>query len=222
MNEMDVASRYRGVQQLKPDAIADRLKSFIQNNGPLPERLLADNLGIKRHQVRRGLEVLRERGEIARPKPRRKALDGNLFDLGDIVGDTNPVQVLEMRCMIEPTLARVAALRATPKQIDGLRKAVALIANGKKSSPDLDLHALIAAAAGNALAERIHRVIRAIERDARMRSGTQGARDLAQPEDLAGHHAIVEAIAARDADGAERAMHDHLDAIRMAITGAGR
>jgi len=222
MNEMDGAGRYRGAQQLAPDAIADRLKALIQSDGPLPERLLADTLGIKRHQVRRGLEVLRERGELARPRPRRKSLDDNLFDLGDIVGDTNPVQVLEMRCMIEPTLARVAALRATPKQIDGLRRAVGLIANGKKAPPDVDLHALIAAAAGNALAERMHRVIRAIERDARMRSGTQGRRDLAQPEDLAGHQAIVEAIAARDADGAEQAMHDHLDAIRAAITGLGR
>lgn len=222
MNKMNVAGAPQTAIPLKSNDVIDKLKAIIQDSGPLPERLMADTLGIKRHQVRRGLQVLRQRGDIAQPKPRRKSPDSNLFDLGDVVVDTNPVQVLEMRCMIEPTLARVAALRATPKQIDGLRKAVDRIASGKKSPPDLDLHALVAAASGNALAERVYGVIRAIERDARMRSDAQDTRDLGKPEDVAGHRAIVEAIAARDADGAERAMHNHLDAIRTVITGIAR
>lgn len=209
---------HQDVQEREPDETIIRLKAFIQNQGALPERSIANALGIKRHQVRRALQVLRERGEIALPKPRRKPR-GNDLDLGDIVSNTNPVQVLEMRCMVEPTLARVAALRATPNQIDAMRKAVIQIANGKKSSPDVDLHILIASASGNALAEAIYRMIRAIERDTRLRSDVPFKRDA---RDLAGHTAIVEAIAARDAEGAEKAMHNHLDTIKATISGIGR
>lgn len=223
---MNAPGAYENVRQLEADEIADKLKTFVQGQAPVSERLLANTLGIKRHQVRRGLQVLRDRGEIALPKPRRKSPDGNALNLADIVSNTNPVQVLEMRCIMEPTLARIAALRATPKQIDAMRKAADQIASGKKHSHNIDLHTMIAEASGNAFAERIYRLVRAIERDARLRSDGRFSGEpvdpVGQPADAAGHSAIVEAIAARDADAAEEAMHDHLDMIRAAISTIGR
>src|SRR6516165_342509 len=68
------------------------------------ERALADALNVKRHQLRRALAAMRPNGE-------------------HLVRATNPLEVIEMRIAIEPFLARLAALRASPFEMAAINDA---------------------------------------------------------------------------------------------------
>jgi DNA-binding FadR family transcriptional regulator len=201
------------------DAVVGRLRDLVEAGRELPpERALSELLDIKRHQIRRGLEILRSQGEVARPKPRRpSAIKERTF--ADMANNTNPIEVAEMRMMIEPTLAKMAARRATPKQIAAMQKAIIQNAhNDGKLSSDSDLHRLIAAASGNALADEFHRMLRSIEADARLRTQFIVQKDR---QDYAQHAAIVEAIATRDPDEAEKQMRIHIETLHnLLLAGA--
>jgi DNA-binding FadR family transcriptional regulator len=201
------------------ETVVGRLRDLVEAGAPLPpERALSEMLDIKRHQIRRGLEILRSQGKVARPKPRRPSTSKER-GFADMANNTNPIEVVEMRMMIEPTLAKMAARRATPKQIAAMQKAIFQNAHhdGKPSS-DSDLHRLIAAASGNALADEFHRLLRSIEADARLRTQFIVQKDR---QDLAQHTAIVEAIATRDPDEAERQMRLHLESLHnLLLSGA--
>jgi len=212
--KMDIGG-FREKTQTDLSIIVDRLRALIEEKGALPpERMLSEMLDIKRHQIRRGLEALRLSGEIAPPKPRRRPASKE-NRLADMASNTNPVEVVEMRLMIEPTLAKLAARRATPNQIAAMQKATVQIARGEnKLGAESDLHRMIAAASGNALADEFHRLLRNIEADARLRTHFIVQRDR---QDYAQHKAIVDAIAARDPDEAERQMRLHIETLRASM-----
>ena len=195
--------------------VVEQLRILIGESKSLPpERTLSDMLQIKRHQIRRGLEVLRAKGEIAPPKERKRPTSRE-SRLADMASNTNPIEVVEMRLMIEPTLAKLAARRATPNQIAAMQKAIVQNARGEgKSNTEVDLHRLIASASGNALADEFHRLLRNIEDDARLRTHFIVQRDR---KDFVQHTAIVDAIAARDADEAERQMRLHIETLRATL-----
>lgn len=200
--------------------IVEAVRKIHSEDGVLPaERHLAERLGVKRHQLRRGLSFLRQSGEIE--PPRARAPSGAQFGaLANLVRNTNPVEVVEMRIMIEPTLARMAALRATLNQISAMQKAVAEIARRDPRSPTtLDLHRMIAEASGNVLAAEFYALLRRIEADARLTARTL---DQDPPDsDTAEHEAIIGAIAARAPEEAEAAMRAHLTTVhRVALLGA--
>lgn len=183
--------------------------------GPLPaERRLAETLDVSRHQLRRALIWMRETDELAAPRRRGKPAAAGAGAISQMVRNTNPVEVVELRIMIEPTLARLAALRATPTQIAAMRKAAEDIA--RHGAGAADLHRMIAGASGNTLAGEFYDMLRRIEFDARLRVDT----GLGTPADTDGdeHARIVEAIAARDPAAAERAMREHLSTVHRLAT----
>ncbi|MGG7566846.1 FadR/GntR family transcriptional regulator [Rhodovulum sp. DZ06] len=183
--------------------------------GRLPaERRLAEQLSVSRHQLRRALIWMRENEEIAAPRRRGKAAAAGAGAISQMVRNTNPVEVVELRIMIEPTLARLAALRATPAQIAAMRKAAEDIA--RRGAGAADLHRMIAGASGNTLAGEFYDMLRRIEFDARLRLDT----GLSNPAESDGdeHARIVEAIAARDPAAAEKAMRDHLTTVHRLAT----
>lgn len=184
-------------------------------DGPLPaERRLAETLDVSRHQLRRALIWMRENEELDQPRRRGRAAAAGAGTVAQMVRNTNPVEVVELRIMIEPTLARLAALRATPTQIASMRKAAEEIA--RKGAGAADLHRMIAKASGNALAGEFYDMLRRIEFDARLRVDT----GLDRPADSDGdeHARIVEAIAARDPIAAEKAMREHLSTVHRLAT----
>ena len=189
---------------------------MLQSSAGLPsERELARQIKVNRHQVRRALEVLREANELEPAAARRAAAS---LGRGSVLArDTNPVEVIEVRMALEPALARLAAVRASPLDIARIEKA-ALAAEGDSGAVDLAFHKAIAAGARNQLAAGLYLLLREIGRDARLRLGRNAP---VCPKRLvernAEHRAIAEAIAARDAQAAERAMRLHLMAVHRLI-----
>jgi len=197
--------------------LVDRLRSLLAERSDLPsERLLADQLSVKRHQLRRALEVLRKGGEVTPPDTRHKSF--HLRGGEALIRSTNPVEVIELRMVIEPALARLAALRATPSAIAAIERAATTPAGEESGAADLVFHKLIATSAGNSLAADFYNLMRQVGTDARLQVET---RKTPCPNRLkqrdSEHRAIATAIATRDAAAAETAMRTHLAAVQAVI-----
>jgi DNA-binding FadR family transcriptional regulator len=180
------------------------------------ERAVAASLNVKRHQLRRALQVLRANGEIGPAEAKRKGLVGH--DGESLVRATNPMEVIEMRIAVEPFLARLAALRASPFEMAGIGQAATTGAGVDSGVADLKFHKLVAAASGNKLAASLYGLLRRVGSDSRVRLSTSRppCPKRTQQRD-AEHRAIAEAILARDPDAAERAMRLHLAAVQKLV-----
>jgi GntR family transcriptional repressor for pyruvate dehydrogenase complex len=177
------------------------------------ERAIAMALNVKRHQLRRALRALRANGEIGPAEAKRKPLVGH--DGENLVRATNPMEVIEMRIAIEPFLARLAALRASPFEMAAIDEAATTAAGADSGAVDLKFHKLIAASSGNKLAASLYDLLRRVASDARVRLNVNGpACPKRTRQRDAEHRAIAQAILARDPDGAERAMRLHLAAVQ--------
>ena len=198
------------------ESVVSAVRAMLQSAASLPsERELARQMNVNRHQVRRALEVLRDANEIEPAAARRAAAS---LGRGSVLArDTNPVEVIEVRMALEPALARLAAVRASPIDIARIQKA-ALAAEGDSGADDLAFHKAIAAGARNQLAAGLYLLVREIGRDARLRLGRNAP---VCPKRLVErnveHRAIAEAIATRDAPAAERAMRLHLTSVHKLI-----
>jgi GntR family transcriptional repressor for pyruvate dehydrogenase complex len=196
--------------------LVEVLKQRLVTDPTLPaERTLADELGVKRHQLRNALRVLRDGGEIQARKLRDTPA-GKSRDL--LVRGTNPVEVIELRLALEPSLARLAALRATPLEIARIERAAITPTGADRGTTDLNFHKMIAAASGNALAADVYALIRKVGSDVRLRIGsvTPECPNRIQQRDLE-HQAVAAAILRRDPEQAETAMRDHLSRVRSEI-----
>jgi GntR family transcriptional regulator, transcriptional repressor for pyruvate dehydrogenase complex len=180
------------------------------------ERAMAETLKVKRHQLRRALSAMRANGEIAPAKAKRKPLLGHNGE--NLVRATNPLEVIEMRLAIEPFLARLAALRASPFEMAAIEQAATTAAGVDSGAADLKFHKLIAASSGNKLAASLYNLLRRVASDARMRLDTNrpACPKRTQQRD-AEHRAIAQAIVARDPDTAEHAMRLHLAAVQKVV-----
>lgn len=185
-----------------------------------PERELALQLGVGRRAIRRALEVLEAEGLVWRrqgagtftgppPRPRgqpEQALTASPATL---------LHVIESRLALEPSLARLAALRATPEVNRRIGTCITRIETAEDvDSADLwdsALHREIAQATGNPLllvlfdrinAWRHDQGIRQLRMRARARTGTGHAQD--------DHRRILAAMQAGDGAAAAAAMRDHL------------
>ena len=69
-----------------------------------PERLLADQLKVKRHRLRLALETMRDAAELPRPIIRRN--DSPVLKSDVVVQGTNALEVIELRIVLEPAIAR--------------------------------------------------------------------------------------------------------------------
>jgi DNA-binding FadR family transcriptional regulator len=192
------------------------LRSRIAGGGPLPpERALAAELSVKRHRLRAALLELRQEGAVPPPRIGRRRRTPAVGE--DLIRCTNPLEVIELRLVFEPALARLAALRASPQEVARIERAATTAAGSDKGEADLAFHLAIAAGARNGLAGELYAQLRRIGRDARIAvAAAPPCPDRVRDRD-AEHRAIANAIAARDADGAERAMRVHLLAVQRRV-----
>lgn len=199
------------------NTLVEQIKTRLATGAPLPaERILADELGVKRHQLRNALKVLRDDGEIDAGRSRA---EGSTRRNGEMLAQgTNPIEVIELRLALEPTLARLAALRATPTDIARIQRSSITPVGADRGAIDLAFHKAIASASGNVLAADVYSLIRQVGSDARLRidNSDVSSPDRTKQRDFE-HQAIAAAIAKRDPDAAELAMRNHLIRVRELI-----
>ncbi|WP_193178543.1 FadR/GntR family transcriptional regulator [Oricola nitratireducens] len=201
------------------DGIIEAVKQFQKEGEKLPsERVLADRLNVKRHQLRKALAVLRESGDLHQVQPRRVPAPHPRYS-EELVRITNPLEVLEMRMLIEPGLARLASLRASALEIKQIREAAKTPENANSGAVDLSFHLAIVSAARNHLAGEFYKMLRQVGVDSRVRvarlTPTTCPKRIAQRDQE--HLLIAEAIAQRDPEAAEAAMRAHLQSVQQQI-----
>lgn len=184
------------------------------------ERALALQFGISRRAVRRALEVLEAEGQVWRrqgsgtyvgPRPPAAGLPAG-------PDHVDFAEVMEVRLRIEPQLAQLAALRATPGHVGRLREILGRLDQaGDADSRELwdsALHREIANAAGNGFFRMVFDAMDRARLDEAWRSIRERARNRANLALYREHHrAIVEAIAAHDPVCAGAAMLAHIRAL---------
>jgi DNA-binding FadR family transcriptional regulator len=151
---------------------------------------------------------------------------GDLFALLQRIQGTSPVDVLNVRMMVEPQAAAAAASNATEADLAAIgaahEAATAATEQSLFESLDAEFHKRIFAATRNELLACLHDILRVIRNQSpwieiKRRSYTEERR-LGYCAD---HGAIVKMLYARDADSAAKAMRDHLMAVDWNLFGAG-
>jgi DNA-binding FadR family transcriptional regulator len=212
------------------DTVSDALARMILSGAiaegeRLPsERELMRRFGVSRTAVREAIAALSNRGlastrlghrPIARKPNYELALDRLDSLVTHLVADRRgTAELFESRVFVEAGLVRHAARHATRGDIDELRQALAEnhAAIGDWSTfyeTDIRFHALLYRLPGNSIYPAVHKAYvgwlmqhwRSIRTSAEL-----------DRMNYAGHLSIVEAIIARDADGAEEALRRHLSA----------
>jgi len=209
------------VQQIEDSILKGTLKAGDQ----LPaERELALQFGVSRTAVREAVKALREKGLVEAYSGRgtfvtdgtsqaiRQSLD-LMMKIGQPEGST---QLAEVRAILEPEIAALAATRAEEQHIATMREAVAVM-DRSLSDPDafieadLDFHLSLAEAAANPLILSLIDSIVGLLREQRMRVFKVNG----GPERGQFHHKhILEAVERRDSEKAREAMRAHLRQVR--------
>lgn len=193
------------------EQILDLIQSKRAQPGEIvTERRLAEMLDMSRTPIRDALLMLEGEGLLIRRGTR--GLQVKQIRIEDFM------DALQIRSLLEPAMARMAAGRIPAGDLDSLRNQLQTLAagggNDRMSVREVDerLHEMIARAAGNPQLEQIIRTVRRQTQMFDLRSMPERLGDT-----CAEHIAIVDAIASGNAEASAKAMADHLSAVRRAI-----
>ncbi len=209
------------VQQIEESILKGDLKPGDQ----LPaERELALRFGVSRTAVREAVKALREKGLVEAYSGRGTFItDGTSqavrqsLDLMVRIGQADGAgHLAEVRAILEPEIAALAAVRIQDSELTSLRDAVALMDRSQNDpdayiEADLDFHLALAEAAANPLILSLIDSIVGLLREQRMKIfKVPGGPGRGQFH----HKQILAAIERHDAETARDAMRAHLDQVR--------
>ena len=216
------ARLYEQIVQQIEDSI---LKGELKPGDQLPaERELAQRFGVSRTAVREAVKALREKGLVEAYSGRgtfitdgtsqavRQSLD-LMVKIGQPEGSTH---LAELRSILEPEIAALAASRAQESDLAVLREAVSVMDRSQKDpdayiEADLDFHLALAEAASNPLILSLIDSIVGLLREQRLKIfNVPGGPERGQSH----HKRILDAMERRDADMARQAMRAHLEQVR--------
>jgi len=194
------------------------LNGELQPGAQLPgHRELARMFGVSVTSVREAISALVSAGVLEAQQGRGTFVTAGLYPdpgssawIGQPVDGAEQQELLEARDVLECALARLAARRATSEQIDALRRNVEDMRQHAQSlalylEADVSFHMTLAAAAHNRVLLRSTYAIRSLLRHELERSLERELKEEgAIQKGLEYHELLVDAIAARDPDGAER------------------
>ncbi|HEX3782836.1 MAG TPA: FadR/GntR family transcriptional regulator [Pseudonocardiaceae bacterium] len=214
----------RGVHGQTVQALALRILSGqIPEGATLDLLALREELDVSLTALREALKVLsakgiidarQKRGTFVRPRESWNMLDGDVMRWQS-AGPPDPElleNLTEVRTIVEPAAARLAAHRATDEDLAALDKALGQMAAAEGSAAeaveaDLDFHRALLAATHNPLLVEMERVIAngLAQRDKVVHN--------ADPADdpVPSHRTVFEAIRDKNPDGAEAAMRALVD-----------
>ncbi|AFL87423.1 transcriptional regulator [Terriglobus roseus DSM 18391] len=187
-----------------------------------PERELAAHFNVARSSLRQALKVLEILGVITQRVGDGSYLNSDVaailavpLEFLFLLDDTTVEDLTELRLLMEPGLARLAAQRATPEDIAMLHQSILDLESSsndklKLVSSDLLFHRAIFLASKNRTAANLfHNIHRAM---AKMMLVTSQLVDLEHT--LAFHKPIMQAIEKGKGDLAARLMKEHLEDAR--------
>lgn len=209
------------VQQIEESIVKGSLKPGDQLP---PERELAQRFGVSRTAVREAVKALREKGLVEAFSGRgtfitdgtthavRQSLD-LMVKIGQPEGSTH---LAEVRSILEPGIAALAATRIQESELATMREAVAVMERSSHDpdayiEADLDFHLALAEAAANPLILTLLDSIVGLLREQRLRIfNVPGGPQRGQVH----HKRILQAVEQHDAVSAHEAMREHLEQVR--------
>ncbi len=208
------------VEQIESRIVAGELK--IGDQLP-PEWELAKQFQVSRTAVREAVKILREKGLIeikagrgtfvtnTTPQTMRQSLD-LLMKIGSADGYAN---LNEVREMMEPEIAALAASRVTEENLTAMEDAFQAMDAAYEDGDafiesDLDFHLALAEATQNPLIPALLDTIVDLLREQRKRAAmVPGGLQRSQQH----HRKILQAVRARDPQAARQAMQGHLEQV---------
>ncbi len=206
------------------DEVCLQISSHVRQPGQTdggwlpPERQLATQLGVSRTVVREATKRLELQGllEVQHGigirvvdhlhKPLNHSVELTLPDESERLD-----QLMEMRLMLEPEVASLAAVRITDEQMASLHIAMAgleeAVDTAASAQADLLFHRLIAQAAGNRIVELLLESLGDLGMNSRHRTIGVAGKETA----VRHHRAILAAIGKRQPEAARRAMRKHIE-----------
>ena len=201
------------------------LKGALKEGSQLPaERDLAQQFGVSRTAVRESIKALQEKGLVdafpgrgtfvtnGTSNSMRRSLD-RIIKSGDPDGWA---YLAEVREILEPEIAALAAVRANDQDLATMREASSVMDNAELDpaafiEADLDFHLALAEAAANPIVLSLIDSIVGLLREQRLRIfRVEGGPERGQHH----HKHILEAIERHDPQGARAAMQAHLLQVR--------
>jgi DNA-binding FadR family transcriptional regulator len=194
-----------------------------------PERELCDILGVSRGELRKALAVMESNGELWRHVGKGTFIGARptkeYSDVGAIAALTNPREVMQARLLIEPQIAREAALNATAGDIAELKQCMMASRQAQTwrqyENCDNRLHRTVAEAAHNTVLLALFDTLNAVRRAVvwgRLRDKVD--RPPPDHHSFKEHELLVRAIEERDMDGAGQAMLRHLSHVQANLLAA--
>ena len=203
-----------------------------------PERSLAEAHGLARNTLRRVLKDLEDEGLLERhvgrgtfvralpPQPQGATAAGSAVgpDFSLRLKGASPADLMEVRLIIEPQVAALAAARASAEQIQAidqaLRNSVAAKGLAEFEHWDAQLHLAIFRAAKNQIMSAWCEAINQVRNEPewyrlKKRSVTPELRLTYDRE----HGGIVQAIKDRDPEAARKQLARHLSRVRDSLLG---
>ncbi len=209
--------------------VLTQLRAYLAHTGGMagarlpPERQLAEELGVSRGTLRHALADLEAEGLIWRHVGRGTFIGNRpvdtVQDLSDVTRRTNPAGVMEARLALEPEFARLAALHATPADLDELAECVRESRGAGDWRTyeywDNRLHRAVAQATANIVLLALFDSVNTIRRTVTWgRLRRFSALPDSSHHSFAEHERLVQAITERDPGAAAEAMRVHLRSVR--------
>ncbi|MEZ5926724.1 MAG: FadR/GntR family transcriptional regulator [Hyphomicrobiaceae bacterium] len=194
-----------------------------------PERQLATAFGAARSTVRKALDQLEDEGLLVRRVGAGTfvnyagPLQGQTGEISDLI---SPLQLIDARLAVEPYMARLAALHATQRELDGMLAVLERLedAGGDKdlfTELDSEFHLCIARGARNPLLLHVYETINAVRTRAQWNTVKE---KILSPHQIAAyndqHRAIYAAMTVRDAQRVAELLVAHLEKARGDLVGA--
>lgn len=214
-----------GAQDVRAFLLEVVAQGAVGPGGKLPtERELAARFALPRNTVRKTLAQLEAEGAITRHVGRGTFLADSGGFPADSLSHTSPAELMEARLRLEPAMAELIVINATPADFERMDTCLERAERGATLDDfevwDAALHQALAAATHNRFMIRVFDMATAVRHQTEWgklkdRVVTPERRLKYQEE----HRAIVQALQKRDADRARAAILAHLQHARRNLFG---
>jgi DNA-binding FadR family transcriptional regulator len=212
--------RIPAYRALAEAVMAQILDGRLREGDPIPtEAQLCEMFGVNRSTVREGIRVLEEANLIRREHARRLVVSrpsneeiGAQVERALLLSAITHGELWEALHALEPTMARLAAMRNTPELLaridDNVDRTEAALQRGDPIvALDIEFHALVAEMSANRALILARMPVSRLFYPSFQR--VMAKAPMAGPRLLAAHREIAQALRAGDGDAAERWMARH-------------